>query len=125
MINFSKIDKQEIKEKYIQYFHEDAVYFQANKNDIPLCIYGVIDRHHGKGEAFLMLKSFYKKVLTKEFFYELFKHAFSLGFKELYTWTQWDRLIKLFDHFGAYGIEKTSPPVWDKDVTKCWFIKRI
>jgi len=70
------------------------------------------------------MKSFSRKVLTKEFFINLFSHAFSLGFKELYTWTRWDRLIKLFEHFTGYGIEKTSPPVWDNDLTKCWYIKR-
>ena len=125
MIDFLEFDKQKIKELYSSYFHEDATYYQAFRNESPICLYGIIDRHDGKGEAFLMLKSFSGKVFTKEFFSELFNHTFSLGFKELYTWTKWDRLISVFEHFIKCGIEKTSPPPWDNDETKCWFIKRI
>lgn len=125
MIAFEKIDKQEIKEKHPSYFHEDAIYFQVKKNGFPLCMYGIIDRQDSIGEAFLMLKSFSGKVFTKEFFHELFNHACSLGFKELYTWTNWDRLIMVFEHFIKFGIERTLPPTWDNDETKHWYIKRI
>jgi hypothetical protein len=66
-----------------------------------------------------------------------------LGYREIWTWTKWDRLIKLFARFEKLGIEKTECPPWDKEArvaplpsigpfskvgphqTKTWFIKRI
>lgn len=125
MITFSKISKEQIYNTYNNHYCDDAIYYQIIKNDVPLCIYGILDRKNGIAEAFWILKSFNKKVLSKSFFLHLFKHAFSLKYKLLYTWTRCPRLIKVFDHFDKFGIEKINPPLWDDDQTKTWYLKRL
>jgi hypothetical protein len=130
-IHFIEVGKSEIREAYPSYFHEQARYFKAMKDGNPLCFYGVISRTFGVGEAFLMMKTFNgvegrpPKVLSKGFFVALFAHADSLRYKELYTWTKWDRLIKLFARFEKLGITKTDPPFWDEASLKTWFMKRV
>jgi len=122
---FKEIESSEIKKSYASYFHEKARYFAINKRNDFLCYYGIIDITDEIGEAFLMFKSFNSKVLSKEFFLSLFDHLTKLGYKEIYTWTKWDKLIKLFSHFNRFGIEKVNYPEWDKDPSKTWFLKRI
>jgi len=130
-IHFTEIDAHRIREAWPSYFHERARYFQIVKDGKVLCGYGIITRASDVGEAFLMMKSFQGKVLSKGFFMALFAHAGSLGYGELWTWTKWDRLIKLFRHFKTegrlpkFGIEKTGCPPWDNNPTKTWFIKRV
>ena len=111
---FEEIGKAEVSKNYPAYFHEDARYFKVINNHKTLCLYGVISRTGKTGEAFLMLQSFQGKVLSRDFFIALFNHTFSLGYKEIYTWTKWDRLIKLFGHFKKFGIEETNCPPWGK-----------
>jgi hypothetical protein len=125
MIVFNEIDKSEVYTNYNSHYHDDATYYQISKNDVPLCIYGVLERGNGIAEAFWILNSFNKKVLSKSFFLHLFKHAFSLEYKSLYTWTRCPRLIKVFDHFDKFGIEKIDSPFWDDDQTKTWYLKRL
>lgn len=125
MITFEEIDKSQIYSSHNQHYDDNARYFNVIKNNKLLCIYGVVTRNNNKGEAFWILDSFNGKVLTKSFFNSLFKHAFYLGYKELYTWTRCERLKSLFEHFKKFGIEKTDCPSWDTDETKTWFIKRI
>lgn len=125
MITFQEIDKSEIKDKYPTYFHEKARYFNITKNNNNIGYYGIISYSNKVCEAFLMFKSFKGKVLSKGFFVSLFSHLFSLGYKEIYTWTKWDKLIRLFDHFSQFGICKTGCPEWDKDPTKTWYIRKI
>jgi hypothetical protein len=132
-IYFVEVGALQIREHYPSYFHEKACYFKAMKDGKTLCLYGIISRSETTGEAFLMMKTFNgiegrpPKVLSKGFFVSLFAHVFSLGYKEIYTWTKWERLKKLFCHFKRFGIETTSCPPWgkDSDPTKTWFIKRI
>ena len=134
MILFEEVDQSVIVNHYPSYVHGKARYFKIIKNNKTLCFYGVIAHTQETGEAFLMMETFNGKVLSKGFFEALFAHADSLGYKELRTWTKWDRLIKLFVRFEGLGIAKTDPPFWDKvdslsrldpRQTKTWFIKRV
>ena len=125
MILFEEVDQSVIVNHYPSYVHGKARYFKIIKNNKTLCFYGVIAHTQETGEAFLMMKTFNGKVLSKGFFEALFAHADSLGNKELRTWTKWDRLIKLFAHFEGLGITKTDSPFWDEDPLKTWFIKRV
>ena len=130
-IHFVEVSPHEIIKSYPSYFHEKARYFKAIKvdgrlpDDKPLCFYGIISRTEHAGEAFLMMKTFNGKVLSKGFFVSLFHHVFSLGYKEIYTWTKWNRLIELFRRFKRFGIEETGCPPWDKDASKTWFIRKV
>jgi hypothetical protein len=125
MIKFTEIPKSEIYTTYNTHYRDDARYFQIYKENKPLCIYGVLSRGEGVGEAFWVLNSFNKNVLTKKFFENLFNHLFSLDFKEIYTWTRCKKLTNVFCHYNKFGIEKIDFPYWDKDETKTWFLKRI
>lgn len=125
MITFEEIDKSEVVDKYKNCFDEDVRYFKVIKGKCILCIYGLVSRGNKVIETFWVTESFHNRVFTKSFFVSLFKHAFSLGYTELYTWTRWEKLIDVFGHFKSFGIEKTECPPWDKDETKTWFIKRI
>lgn len=125
MINFQEIPKDEIYISHNNHYHDDARYFGITKNHIPMCIYGVISRSDKTSEAFWILDSFSKKVLTKEFFQHLFNHLFSLGYEKVYTWTRCKKLINVFDHFKKLGIERSECPAWDCDESKTWFMKRI
>lgn len=125
MMIFKEIAKSEIYNKLNQYYHDDAVYYQISKKDIPLCIYGIIKRHDKIGEAFWIMDSFNGKVFSKNFFLCLFNHIFSLKYNEMYTWTRCKRLINIFSHFQEMGIEKVNCPQWDNDETKTWFVKRL
>jgi hypothetical protein len=124
MITFHEISVTEIKDKYPSYFHKQARYFNILKSNNNIGYYGVISYNDKICEAFLMFKSFKGKVLSRDFFIFLFEHLSSLGYKEVYTWTKWDRLIKLFSHFEKFGVCKTACPAWDTDPTKTWYIKR-
>jgi hypothetical protein len=124
-IHFVAVSALQIREHYPSYSHEKGRYFKAIKDGKTLCLYGIISRNETTGEAFLMMQTFQGKVLSKEFFMALFDHAFSLGYKEVWTWTKWDRLIKLFARFEGLGITKTDSPFWDETPFKTWFIKRI
>jgi len=121
-ICFAEVSPVYVREAWPSYFHERARYFRIMKGGKPLCFYGVITRASDVGEAFLMIKTFQGKVLSKEFFMALFAHAGSLGYKELWTWTKWDRLINLFRRFRRLGIEEAGCPPWDKGVRKTWFV---
>ncbi len=125
MMIFEELDKSEILNKYKSSFHEKARYFNVKKHDIYICIYGLINYTDKICECFWIMNSFKGKVFTKDFFIELFKHAFSLGYKEMYTWTEEPKIIKLFNRFGNFGIEKSDKPLWDMDDKKTWFIKRF
>ena len=137
-IHFIEVSPHEIIKNHPGYFHGQARYFKAMKDGKALCLYGVISRTEQTGEAFLMMKTFQGKVFTKGFFIALFAHVFSLGYKEVWTWTTWDRLIKLLGHFKKFGIEKTACPSWENEPrlapaeagvdphsTKTWFLKRV
>jgi hypothetical protein len=141
-INFVEINKEEIRKTYPASFHEKARYFKAMRNGQALCFYGIIDQTDDQArldacEAFLMMGTFQGRVLSKGFFLSLFRHLFFLGYREIWTWTKWDRLIKLFARFEKLGIEQAECPPWDTGSkaaslanvdprqTKTWFIKRI
>jgi len=125
MITFEEIEKMEIYTNHNNHYHDDARYFNVVKNNKFLCIYGLISREQDVGEAFWILDTFSKRVLSKTFFYYLFNHLFSLGYKEIYTWTRCKKLINIFVYFSNFGIEEVSPPKWDSDETKTWFMRRI
>lgn len=125
MIQFTEIPKSTIYAIHNNHYRDDAYYFQINKNGKQLCIYGVLDRENGIAEAFWILNSFDKKVLSKNFFKSLFNHSFKLGYKEIYTWTRCPKLINVFSHFKKFGIENIDHPSWDIDETKTWFMKRL
>jgi hypothetical protein len=125
MIEFKEMDKFEIYSSHNNHYDENAKYFKILKGTQPLCIYGILKRNDGIGEAFWILDSFEKDVLSKKFFNDLFKHCFSLGYKEMYTWTRCGKLENVFGHFKKLGIEKIDYPTWDKDETKTWFMKRL
>ena len=124
MILFEEVDQSVIVNHYPSYVHGKARYFKIIKNNKTLCFYGVIAHTQETGEAFLMMKTFNgvegrpPKVLSKGFFVALFAHAFSLGYKELWMWTKWDRLIKLVVHFAAVGRKRTEPTFSDKRVSR-------
>jgi hypothetical protein len=122
---FKEIDKSEIYTNHNNCYHDDADYYEIIKNDKPLCIYGVISRSDNIGEAFWIMDSFNDKVFCKNFFYSLFKHASSLKYKEIYTWTRCNRLINIFGKFNTFGIEKVASPKWDNDQTKTWFMRSL
>ena len=124
-MTFEEVDLSEIVNRYPSYAHDKARYFKITKDNKILCFYGIIVHADEIGEAFLMMKTFQGKVLTKEFFVGLFRHAFSLGYKEIYTWTKWHKLIRLFDRFRKFGIAQTDCPTWDLDNRQVWFLKRI
>lgn len=123
-IIFSETEKSFIKDNFPAYFHKEAHYFNIVKNNNVIGYYGVISYDYEVCEAFLMFKSFKGKVLSKDFFLSLFEHLYSLGYREVLTWTKWDKIIKLFSHFTKFGIYRTKCPSWDKDPTKTWYIMR-
>jgi hypothetical protein len=151
-INFVEINKEEIRKTYPASFHEKARYFKAMRNGQALCFYGIIDQTDDQTclnhesldacEAFLLMGTFQGRVLSKGFFLSLFHHLFSLGYRQVWTWTKWERLIKLLTRFEKLGIEQAQCPPWDTEPvaplptvgllpkvgphhTKTWFIKRI
>lgn len=125
MITFEEINKSEIYSSHNTHYDDNARYFKINKDDELLCIYGVLTRDNNIVEAFWILDSFNGRVLSKKFFNHFFKHCFSLGYKEMYTWTRCERLTSVFRHFEKFGIEKIYYPSWDNDETKTWFMKRL
>ena len=124
-IIFEEIDKSEIYTTHNNHYRDDARYFRISKPNKILCIYGVLSHGDGIAEAFWILDSFNDNVLSKKFFTSLFNHLFSLGFKEIYTWTRCAKLTNVFRHFNNFGIDEITFPTWDNDETKTWFIKRI
>jgi hypothetical protein len=122
---FKEIDKSEIYTNHNNSYRDDATYYSIFKDDKYLCTYGILSRSENIGEAFWIVNSFNGKVFCKSFFYYLFKHASSLKYKEIYTWTRCERLINVFGKFGGFGIERVAPPEWDNDPSKTWFMKRI
>jgi hypothetical protein len=116
-----------INEYYKKYFHPNARYFEVVKNNKIICYCGTIEVTKDICEGFWMMSTFDGKVLTKEFFEQLFKHLFSLGYKETYTWisNKHTKLIRVFETFKKFGIEKSDCPYWDDDKTKAWFVRRI
>lgn len=125
MITFEAMDKSEIYSSHNAHYDDNARYFKVFKDNQPLCIYGVLSRDGNVGEAFWILDSFEDNVLSKKFFNHLFKHCFSLGYKELYTWTRCERLRSVFRRFEKFGIEQIDFPSWDHDESKTWFMKRL
>jgi hypothetical protein len=123
-MNFEEVNPQEIKESYPKYFHENARYFQVMKNDDFLCYYGIINYEDQKCETFWILSSFNGHVITRGMILSLMNHILSLGFKEIYTWSAWERVIRIFDRLKKFKIEKTGAPFWDKDPSKTWFVRR-
>ena len=125
-MTFEEVGMSGIMNSYPSYVHEQARYFKAIRNGKTLCFYGIIAHTDEVCEAFLMMKTFNGRVLSKGFFVCLFAHAFSLGYREVWTWTKWDRLIKLFTRFERFGIKKTGSPPWDNNSpTKTWFLKKV
>jgi hypothetical protein len=125
MITFNEIPKEQIYNSHNNHYHDDARYFQITDDDKPLCIYGIISHGDGIAEAFWILDSFSKNVISKKFFKEFFAHLFTHDFKEIYTWTRCKKIINVFRHYKSIGIEEVIFPIWDRDETKTWFMKRI
>lgn len=123
-MEFEEVNSEEIKESYPKYFHPNARYFQVMKDNDFLCYYGIIDHKDLKCEAFWILSSFNGRVITRNLINSLMNHILSLGFKEIYTWSAWERVIRIFSHLKKIGIEKSDCPFWDKDPTKSWFVRR-
>lgn len=125
MITFTEIPSEQIYTTHNEHYFDQARYFQICDGDKSLCIYGVVAHSKITGEAFWVLDSFNKDVLSKKFFKDLFEHLFSLGFKVIYTWTRCKKLTNVFSHYKNLGIEKIGTPSWDNDESKTWFMKRI
>lgn len=125
MITFEPMDRSEIYSSHNNHYDDNARYFKIFKDGQLLCIYGVLSRDENIGEAFWILDSFEGNVLSKKFFNYLFKHCFSLGYKQMYTWTRCDRLRSVFKRFEKFGIKKIDYPTWDNDESKTWFMKRL
>jgi hypothetical protein len=124
---FNEVSPYFINEYYKKYFHPNARYFEIIKNNKIICYYGIIKISKDICEAFWLIGTFNGKVFSKQFFIELFTHLFSIGYSETYTWisNKHNKLIRLFEGFKKFGIEKTECPFWDNDKTKIWFIRRI
>jgi hypothetical protein len=78
-----------------------------------------------QGEAFLTIfPAFRYQLFSKRFFLALFDHAFTSGFDKVYTWTRWKSWATVLHRFTALGITPLqTPPPWDDDPTKVWFVK--
>jgi N-acetylglutamate synthase-like GNAT family acetyltransferase len=123
MVEFIEISENEVKENYHDYFWENTIYFYIKKDLNIVGLYGVIKRSELIGESFLTIfKDFRYKILGREFMISLLKHASSLGFEEIYTWTYWESWKKLGMHFEKYGVQYCVEPYRDKeDKEKMWF----
>ena len=128
---FIPLSPEETLKDYPGYFREDITCFLILKDNQPVGLYGLIDRgidpETGErlGEGFLTLfPTFRFRVLSKPFFKALFDHAITTGFQKVYTWTRWKSWATVLQRFASLGIKHLqSPPPWDTDPTKSWFVK--
>ena len=133
---FIPLTPEETLKHYPRYFREDITCFQILKDQIPVGLYGLIDRgidpltQARQAEAFLTIfPAFRYRTLSKGFFLKLFDHAFDSGFDVVYTWTKLPSWQKVFERFTSLGIHHLeTPPPWnlnpsDQDPTKVWFVK--
>jgi len=132
-LRFIPLTQEETRKWHPQYVRDDITCFEILKNQIPVGLYGLIDRGVEKsqsgndriGEAFLTIfPAFRYRTLSKGFFLKLFDHAFDSGFDKVYTWTRLPSWQKVFERFEPLGIERLNrPPLWDLDPGKVWFVK--
>ena len=132
---FIPLSPEETLKDYPGYFREDITCFLILKEnqlvDLPVGLYGLIDRGVDPetgdrlGEGFLtVFPKFRFRVLNKTFFKALFDHAITTGFQKVYTWTRWKSWATVLQRFASLGIKHLeSPPPWDSDQTKVWFVK--
>lgn len=127
MTQFKAIDPQEIKEGFPKLYREDTQYYSILKNGETSGIYGIIDRGNSIAETFMTVFEGYKYlVINKNSLFYMMSQPFSLGFKDIWTWTRWQSWIKLLQRFENEGVNpQLMPPSWDDDFTKIWFRKRI
>ena len=127
-IHFEEVSPEGIRESRPSSYHPKARYFRAVRDGKPLCVYGVIGRTETAGEAFLILDTLRGRVFGKGLLTALVAHGGSLGYGEVWTWTEWDRLIKVLGRFRSLGVERaTAPPPWEASriPPKPWFVKRL
>ncbi len=139
---FHPLTPEETFRLFPQYFREACPCFLILKETVslgqeestdwdPVGLYGLIDRGVDPetgdhlGEGFLtVFPKFRFRVLNKTFFKALFDHAFTTGFQKVYTWTRWKSWATVLQRFASLGITHLeSPPPWDTDPTKSWFVK--
>lgn len=130
-IRFQKLSPEYVRQNHPRYYGEDITCFLILKDDTPAGLYGLIDRgvdpttKEREAEAFLTIfPAFRFRVLGKSFFLNLFDHAFTSGFQNVYTWTYLTSWKNLFQRFESLGIHRLkTPPSWDPDSSKFWFVK--
>jgi len=128
---FISLTQEETRKNYPRYFREDIACFEILKDQIPVGLYGLIDRgidpitKAHQAEAFLTIfPAFRYRTLSKGFFLKLFDHAFDSGFDKVYTWTRLPSWQKVLGRFEPLGIQRLDrPPLWDLDPGKVWFVK--
>ena len=136
---FIPLSPEETLKDYPGYFREDITCFLILKENqlvdqpvgLPVGLYGLIDRGIDPetgdrlGVGFLtVFTKFRFRVLNKTFLQSLFDHAFTTGFQKVYTWTRWKSWATVLQRFASLGIKHLqSPPPWDSDQTKVWFVK--
>ena len=128
---FEELTAEETRNLYPSYSRRDITCFSIIKDGFCVGLYGLIDRGFDKntgrhiGEGFLTIfPDFRYRILGKGFFLALFDHAFSSGFEIVYTWTRltsWKKLLERFEPLGIHQLE--TPPSWDSDPSKVWFVK--
>lgn len=136
-LSFQRLSSEQTRQHYPRYHREDITCFLIVKDALnpcsgPVGLYGLIDRGcdpltgETQGEGFLTIfPAFRYRVLNKHFFQALFDHALNCGFAKVYTWTCLKSWQKLFQRFEGWGIERLeSPPRWDNEEGKVWFVKQ-
>ena len=128
---FEELTAEETRNLYPSYSRRDIVCFSIIKDGFCVGLYGLIDRGidpktGGRlGEGFLtVFPNFRFQILNKTFLQSLFDHALATGFQKVYTWTRlpsWQRVLKRFESCGIHHLE--TPPAWDSDPSKVWFVK--
>ena len=67
-MTFEEVGMSGIMNSYPSYVHEQARYFRITKGNKTICFYGIIAHTDEVCEAFLMMKTFNGRVLSKGFF---------------------------------------------------------
>ena len=131
ILSFEELTEEEARNLYPSYCRRDITCFSMIKDGFCVGLYGLIDRGidpktGGRlGEGFLTIfPDFRFQILNKTFLQSLFDHALATGFQKVYTWTRlpsWQKVLRRFERWGIHHLE--TPPAWDSDPSKVWFVK--
>lgn len=103
-IDFIKVDAEEIKKYFPEFYTDNKEFFEINKDFKPIGFYGIKKLMDGVGEISVYINQKDKKEITKGITVHCLRHPFSLGFKQILISTELNKMKRFLLKMARLGV---------------------